>query len=228
MKTVPNKAIEFLGQLPLFSGLNDSELITIANNMKKRTYKRGQSIYQAGQSADMLYFLTRGTIKICSESSDGQEIIKQVLQPYALFGELCLVGETHRKDDAICLNSDVIIYQISSSAFQKIMFHHQRISTKFLQWIGKRLQRTESRLEAMVFKDARARIIDFLRESASAQGKKIGYEHLIQHCLTQQDIANLTGTSRQTVTSVFNELRKANLIYFNRRSILIRDLARLA
>ncbi|MEO1713645.1 MAG: helix-turn-helix domain-containing protein [Bacteroidota bacterium] len=51
---------------------------------------------------------------------------------------------------------------------------------------------------------------------------------LVKHCLTQQDIANITGTSRQTVTSVLNDLKKENLIYFNRRSILIRDMAKLS
>ena len=78
-----------------------------------------------------------------------------------------------------------------------------------------------------MFKDARERIIDFLKDSAKKQGKRVGFETLIRHCYTQQDIANITGTSRQTVTSVMNDLKKSNLIYFNRRSILIRDMAKL-
>ncbi len=94
--------------------------------------------------------------------------------------------------------------------------------------LGDRLRQVENRLESLIFKDARRRIIDFLKESASRQGKRVGYEMLIKHSLTQQDIANITGTSRQTVTSVLNDLRRANLIYFNRRSILIRDLAKLS
>ena len=97
-----------------------------------------------------------------------------------------------------------------------------------LSMIGKRLRTAERRLEALVFKDARERIIDFLKDNAAKRGKRIGFETLIRHNLTQQDIANFTCTSRQTVTSVLNELRKANLIYFNRRSFLIRDLAKLS
>ena len=80
----------------------------------------------------------------------------------------------------------------------------------------------------MILKDARARIIDFLKDNARNQGKQIGYEMLLKHSLTQQDIANFTGTSRQTVTSVLNDLKKSNLIYFKRKSILIRDMAALA
>ena len=83
-------------------------------------------------------------------------------------------------------------------------------------------------MESLIFKDARARIIDFLKESAETRGRKVGFEMLFKHCLTQQDIANLTGTSRQTVTSVLNDLRKDNLIYFNRNTILIRDMGKLS
>ena len=93
--------------------------------------------------------------------------------------------------------------------------------------IGDRLRRVEDRLESLIFKDARTRIIDFIKDSASKRGRQVGFETLIKHSLTQQDIANLTGTSRQTVTSVLNELKKLNLIYFTRKSILVRDLAKL-
>jgi CRP-like cAMP-binding protein len=88
--------------------------------------------------------------------------------------------------------------------------------------------RVEDRLSSLVLKDARERIIEFLVDTAGREGRKVGYETLVKHQLTQQEIANLTGTSRQTVTSVLNDLRKSNLIYFNRNSILIRDLQNLS
>jgi len=97
-----------------------------------------------------------------------------------------------------------------------------------MNYVGGRLREVENRLEDLVFKDARDRIIDFIKESAEKRGRRVGFEMLFKHCLTQQDIANITGTSRQTVTSVLNELKRLDLIYFNRRSILIRDMAKLA
>ena len=94
--------------------------------------------------------------------------------------------------------------------------------------IGLKLRQTENQLESLIFKDARARIIDFIIENANQSGRQVGLETLLKHSLTQQDIANYTGTSRQTVTAVLNDLRKTNKIYFTRSSILIRDLAALA
>ena len=86
---------------------------------------------------------------------------------------------------------------------------------------------TEKRLESMILEDARSRIINFIKNLANEHGTQVGFETLVKHHMTQQDIANMTGTSRQTVTSILNDLKNANLIYFNRKSILIRDLNKL-
>ena len=94
--------------------------------------------------------------------------------------------------------------------------------------IGLKLKQTENQLESLIFKDARGRIIDFIVNNAKASGRQVGFETLLKHSLTQQDIANYTGTSRQTVTAVLNDLRKTNKIYFTRNSILIRDMTALA
>jgi CRP/FNR family transcriptional regulator, cyclic AMP receptor protein len=93
---------------------------------------------------------------------------------------------------------------------------------------GNRLMRAESKLESLIFKDARTRIVEFIKDSVSKTGRKVGLEMLLKHSLTHQDIANITCTSRQTVTLVLNELRKSDLIYFNRGKILVRDMTRLA
>ena len=125
------------------------------------------------------------------------------------------------------MNEEIQYFALKVEDFRRMMQNNPELSFKVLSIMGDRLRRAESRLEALIFKDARTRIIDFLKDNAEKRGRRVGYEMLFKHSLTQQDIANITGTSRQTVTSVLNELRKENLIYFNRRSILIRDMARL-
>jgi CRP-like cAMP-binding protein len=97
-----------------------------------------------------------------------------------------------------------------------------------LKLVGLRLMKLERKLELLVFKDARTRVIEFLKDAASWKGKKVGFETMIPTRLTHKDIAALTGTSRQTVTTILNELKEANLINFDRKKILIRDLEKLA
>jgi CRP/FNR family transcriptional regulator, cyclic AMP receptor protein len=86
----------------------------------------------------------------------------------------------------------------------------------------------EQRLESLVFKDSRTRIIEFLKQLGEKKGQRVGYETLVRKFMTHQEIANLTATSRQTVTTVLNELRNKNVLTFNRRRLLIRDMGALA
>ena len=162
-----------------------------------------------------------------SHSADGKEIIKSIIHPQAMFGEMCLMGQEKRVDFAKTMNSGVEYFTVSNKVFSQLMKSNRELNDNFMDIIGKRLTQAESRLESLIFKDARSRIIDFLKDSLDKRGRKVGFEMMFKHSLTQQDIANLTGTSRQTVTSVLNELKKENLIYFTRNSILVRDVAKL-
>ncbi len=218
----------FLHQFPLFSVLSTEEVEQLARLVEIKVKPKYSYIYLPDEPSNNVFFLVKGTIKIGTHSSDGREVIKAILHPTALFGELGLVGEERRQDFARAMNEEVKLCVLKVSDFKAFMQSNHKLCLKVINLIGGRLRRAESRLESLIFKDARTRIIEFLKDSAEKRGRRVGYEMLLKHSLTQQDIANLTGTSRQTVTSVLNELRKSDLIYFNRRSILIRDMAKLA
>lgn len=220
--------LSFIENLPLFDCLDQAGKEQLAACMELRTKRKFSFIYMPDEASTHLFFLTKGTIKIGTHSSDGREVIKAILHPTAMFGELGLVGEESRQDFARAMNEEVQLCVIKVDDFQKLMESNHSLCLRVISLMGKRLKRAENRLESLIFKDARTRIVDFLKDSVSKRGRRVGFEMLLKHSLTQQDIANLTGTSRQTVTSVLNDLRKSDLIYFNRRSILIRDLANLA
>lgn len=217
-----------LRQLPLFECLNKEELYELEAAGSIIALERNQLIYGQHETPLHIYYLIRGYVKTGATSEDGREIIKLFLRPGALFGEFCLFEEHAAHEYAVNLSAEAEVLAISKKTFKSVMEKNPVFNMNFIRWIGQRLRAMENRLEGMILKDARERIIDFLIESAHMHGERVGYETLIRHSLTQQDIANFTGTSRQTVTSVLNELRKSNLIYFNRKSILIRDLEKLS
>lgn len=226
MKTMIDPSV--LRQLPIFRILTESELQSMLESAREMTFTKSSFLYQLGDVSEYMYVLERGTVKIGTFSADGREVLKAVCHPGSLFGELGLVGESLRQEFARTLSSDTAMIAISIREFRHLMRTNHTLCLTVLDQIGSRLMQVEKRMESLIFQDARTRIIQFLVESASQRGRRVGFEWLFKHCLTQQDIANITGTSRQTVTSVLNELRKDNLIHFNRRSILIRDLARLS
>ena len=226
MKTMIDPSL--LRQLPLFEILSEEEMEGLLESARELNFPKSSFLYELGAESEYMYVLEKGTVKIGTFAADGREVLKAVCHPGSLFGELGLVGETRRLEFARTLSTETQLIALSIREFKKIMRSNHSLCLTVLDQIGSRLMQVEKRMESLIFQDARTRIIQFLVESASKRGRRVGFEWLFKHSLTQQDIANITGTSRQTVTSVLNELRKENLIHFNRRSILIRDLARLS
>ncbi len=219
--------IRFLGQFPMLASLHPDAQVQIAACALHRRIPKLQFIYMPDDPSDHIYFLLRGKVKTGAFSADGREVIKELVQPLAIFGDLALAGETVRVDFARAMHEEAEVLCLSIRDFQVLMQQNQQLLFACMAHLNARLRRAEDRLASLVMKDARERIIEFLVETAGKEGRRVGLETLVKHQLTQQDIANLTGTSRQTVTSVLNDLRKSNLIYFSRNSILIRNIEQL-
>ena len=204
------------------------QLGRLAEMAQHRIFSRYEFIFLPDEPSEGIFFVLKGRVKTGTFSQDGREVVKEVIQAGTVLGELALSGEQKRTEYAQALHDEVEVLYVTASAFRELMQDNPRLVFTVMQYITQRLQRVEERLVRLVLQDARERIIEFLVETAGREGRKVGYETLIRHHFTQQDIANLTCTSRQTVTSVLNELKKLNLIHFNRNTILIRDLTRLA
>ena len=196
--------------------------------MKTEVKSRYSVIYMPGDDSNQLFFLAKGAVKIGTHSTDGKEVIKTLIHPSAMFGEMGIIGEKIRQDYAQVLREDVLIYSLRNEDFRQMMRKNFDLCSQVMSSFGQRLMRAENKLESLIFKDARTRIIDFIKDSVSDRGRRVGFEMLLKHSLTHQDIANITCTSRQTVTLVLNDLKKLDLIYFNRGKILVRDMAKLA
>ncbi|MFM1876021.1 MAG: hypothetical protein RL266_1758 [Bacteroidota bacterium] len=192
-----------------------------------KTFPRNTFIYSPGEMADWVYFVINGVVKTGTISEDGKEVIKNILYPGEMFGELGLSGLEERPDFASSLKGEVEIIRIPVKILRELINKNPEVGLRMIEKLGERITRSEKRLERLVFDDARTRIIDFLLEQALKNGKKFADETLIRHGFTHQDMANITGTSRQLVTIVLNQLKKENLINFDRSSILIRDLEKL-
>ena len=211
----------------LFKTLSAFELVKMSTKVKHNKVKKDEYIYFPEDPSSSIFFLKKGRVKIGSYSDSGKEIIKAILNPGEIFGELSLVGQEKRNDFAIALDKDIIVCSLGISDMEKMIEANPLIGIKVTKLIGFRLQKIERRFESLVFKDARTRIVDFIIDLGKDIGKEIGKEILVKHNLTHMDMANLTATSRQTVTTVLNELKEQNLIHLERNQFLIRDIDNL-
>jgi CRP-like cAMP-binding protein len=189
-------------------------------------YKKGEYIYIPNDKSDKIYFITEGRVKIGTYGDNGKEITKVILGKGEVFGELSITGEARRRDFAYVME-DTDVCTVTTTEMKALFRDYNALQGFFLRLMGSRIIEMESRLESLVFKDSRSRVIEFLVEQGKKKGQPVGTETLVKRFMTHQDIANLTATSRQTVTTVLNDLRDQNLINFNRNRLLIRDLSKL-
>jgi len=193
-----------------------------------RKYGKDQFIYFPNDLSRHIYMIAEGRVKIGSFTDDQKEIVSAILTKGELFGEMALAGENKRTDFARSMDENTTVCPMTINDLKELMKDNETLSLKILKLMGSRIKKVERRIESLVFKDARSRIIDFLKEMGMKKGQKVGFETMIKSHYTHKDIASLTGTSRQTVTTILNDLKEKNLINFDRRRILIRDMERLS
>ena len=196
------------------------------DNHFHKVFKKGDYVYLPDQSSDKIFFLTRGRVKIGSYNDSGKEITKAILKKGEVFGELSMIGEEKRRDFAYAME-EVEVCAIASDQMKSMMKDHSNVSLFFMKIMGSRVLEMENRLESLVFKDSRSRIIEYMVNEIDKNGQRVGYEWVLRNFITHQEIANLTATSRQTVTTVLNDLRSEDIITFNRKRLLVRDLDKL-
>ena len=219
--------IWFLEKVDLFDLMCPNKSAGLEDKHSPNTFKKDEFIYFPDEPSNHVFMIASGRVKIGTYSDNGKEVIKAILGEGEIFGELSLTGELVRSDFAQALDNDTRICQMKIDDMQAMMKDNQPLSLKIFKLMGMRIKKIERRLESLVFKDARSRVIEFLRDLAEERGQKVGFETMVKNHFTHKDIASLTGTSRQTVTTILNELKEKNLINFDRRRILIRDLEKL-
>jgi CRP-like cAMP-binding protein len=215
------EGINLFGRLcPLKS--KESEAI-----VKPRSFGAGEMIYIPNDVAEYMHIVVQGRVRIGHYLEDGKEVTKAILSEGEVFGEMALAGEQVRREFAESMDRDTQICLISITEVNALMHTEADMSIRIIKWLGLRMTRLERKIELLTFKDARTRVVEFLKDAAAYKGKPVGDEVMIKTRLTHNDIAKLTGTSRQTVSEILNQLRSENQIYFERGKILVRDVKRL-
>lgn len=191
-----------------------------------KTFEKNEVIYQPSQNAEHIFLITKGKVKIASTGDSGKEIVKAILGPAEVFGERSIIGSYTYNDTAVAVE-DTELRILSSGQLKSMMKEHSALSLFFMKLMGSKVLEMEQRLESLIFKDSRTRIIEYLLNLIEKKGQRIGYEWVVRNFITHQEIANLTATSRQSVTTLLNDLRNEGVLTFDRKRLLIRDLDKL-
>lgn len=216
----------YLENFNMFSTLGEPSLMELEDITRMQGFPKNQPIYFANEPSSSIFFLKKGRVKLTRTSPDGKEMIIGLINPGEVFGEMAVVDEGERSDYAIALD-ECLICAISKDDFSIFVSKNPELDRKITRLIGFRMRKYSERIEQLVFKDAPQRIISFIVNYAEEQGKKIGDEIYIKPFLTHKDIADLTACSRQTVNSILTDLREKGIITFDRKKLVIYDMAKL-
>lgn len=217
------KSLWFFDDVNLFKVLCPHKFKAYKKDHNFDAYKKKDYIYFEEDTSNKVYLIEKGKVKIGYYNEDGVEVVKAILSRGELFGEKAILGEIKRDEFAQSIDNETSICPIGVQAMHDLMRNNQTFSFKVYKFIGFKFQKLERRLQLLLFKDTKTRLVEFLDELCVEYGydcEKTG-DHVIKHPYTQKDIASLIGTSRPTLNILLNELKKEKILDFGRKKIRI-------
>jgi CRP-like cAMP-binding protein len=217
----------YLQNFNLFKEVEDHTLIEMAVRSHMTHSRKKEVIYFPEEPSNSIYLLKQGKIKISRISPDGQTITLALLGPGEIFGESSILGQETRQNIAEVVE-EAVICAIDKRNFQDLLEKSNALSRRISTHIGQRMRDVESKIEDLVFKDARERVVSFISHYVQAFGKQLVDLWEVRPFLTHQEVAELTATSRQTVNAILNELKEEGKIDFTRQYLRVKNLEELA
>jgi CRP/FNR family cyclic AMP-dependent transcriptional regulator len=219
---VDNDQVLLLRRCSLWSELSDEEYkaLDVADNYKE--VKKGEYVYFEAFNHNIIYFIKKGNILLGKIDDAGIVITKDILKPGDFFGQFVLERSSLDGEFAQAIKSDISLCSFTTENFVRLLKSNPVLSLKYTKLVGWRLRKFENRLINIIQKDTRARLLLFMKDLLYDKlgGKPALQEEMeIPNYLTHEEIARLIGSSRQTVTTLLNELKVEGIIEHSRSAI---------
>ena len=211
---------DHLRNVPIFTDLSDSDLNRIASKMVSRDYEKGQMILLEESAGETFFIMTSGTVKVTRLSDDGREVILALLGESDFFGEMSLLDGEGRSANIVA-NEDAEVMTLSRRDFLECLETYPKIAIALLEELAVRLRKSDQQIESLSLSDSEQRIGITLIRLAEERGTIKRGDVTVQNLPYQQDIANMAGTSRETVSRTLKLLEDKKLVKRNGSDITI-------
>ncbi len=214
--------LDYLTNIQVFRDLSQTELAGMDRQLTMSTCVPGKLFYMPEQSGEVLFLLKKGRVQLYRISPNGKKLVVSTLGPGAMFGEMALVGQGMHNTFAEAVD-ECVLCVMSRSDVERLLQEKPDVAFRFLEAIGSRVTQLEERLEAIAFKSIPARLAALLLRLAKEQGTPnlvTGYTH--------QDLSEMLGTYRETITQTLNELKTSGLIDTSRKRVILKNEERLS
>ena len=214
---------EILQQIPLFSSLTSEELEAIKRVSITKKFPKDQIILLEDEEGDTLFIILHGKVKVTTFSESGKEVIFSILNEGDFFGEMSLLDGKPRSATVVSMDN-AKIQMIRRVEFYRLLEDHPRIALRLLEELASRLRKADERIESLAILDVTGRIAGILLQLAEERGVRENNEVLIKSRPTHQELANMVGTTRETVTRVLKQLEEKDYIMMNGKDVTIFDV----
>lgn len=211
----------------LFERLSAEQLSSLEGRARVRSFPKNSAVYMPTDSADGIFLLAEGRIRLCSSTPDGKQAILAFIEPGELFGELALIESGEREERAeAATNSTVVL--LPGDEVRRLMETSAALTLGITKLIWFRKTRVERRLRSLLFRSNRDRLAHLLLELVEQYGRTMNEGVLLDIKLSHQELASIIGATRETVTVLLGEMQLEGLLKVSRQRIVVRDLRRLA
>ena len=202
---------DFLSEVSIFSELSNDELENVNKYVKLREYPKGSMIILEEEYGDILFIIKKGTIKITRVNDEGKEVILSLLGKYEIFGEMSIIDGESRSANALAQEKCELL-AIKSEDFLALLKSNFKITFSLMSELVRRIRRSDKHIESLSLSDAEHRIGISILNLAEEMGIIRKGKVTIDNLPYQQDIANMSGTSRETVSRIMKLFEDKNMI----------------
>lgn len=213
-----NVKIDFLRNIQLFASLTEKELIDVSTKIVMKEFSKNEIILREEDTNEIMYIILVGKVKAVQTTEDGKEIILAIHQADEFFGEISLIDGKTSSATVVAIE-DSLIAIISKKNFYSLILSQSKVLEKLLEILCLRLRESWKRIHILNFRDAQQRIRMLFMILSNDAGEKTPEGVLINVKLTHQEIADMAGLTRETVTRVLNKLRKKGEIVVMKKFI---------
>lgn len=209
-----------------FNDLDDETYAAVRAAMTPRTVRRGEVLAREGEEGDRFWVIVSGKVKLGHTAVDGRESLIAVLGPGEIVGELSVYDPGPRTATATVLAPSTML-ELDRARFLEVLSEHPNLARQLLRSLAQRLRRTNVALADLVFSDVPGRVAKALLDLAARFGRPVAQGIRVPHDLTQEELAQLVGASRETVNKSLAEFSSRGWIQLDGRAVILLDLQRL-
>lgn len=219
-------SLNILKKTPFFQGIPEAELSLVAQILVERSYRKHMLLFMEGEKGEAVHFVLEGKVKIYKTSEDGREHILDIAVPGDVFAEVVLFQEVPYPATAEVIEDGRIAF-IRSIDLERLLFEHPALAVGVIRMLNRRLMAAQAQIKSLALQDTHSRTAEILLRLASEHGIHTPQGIQLDLALSRQELANLVGTTRETVTRVLTSFKKAKILEMDRSVIRITNLEKL-